>query len=277
MHLAQFLVDLIKEEELIDQPIQISSDDSGYGVGAFRDLMSASDPDRTLMITMNSFFTTPLLQRGLDADILTFAPIAHLAEDNFYLWVRGDQPIETIEQFVAAARGKGPDWMMGGAGVGADEILTAYLNILFGLEVSYRSTHGGGETASALLNGRLDSGLNHPQEVMAHAEAGRLRPLASFGKERSERFPDTPTLRELGQPFSYTMHRSLVGGPKMSAEAAAFYTRVFKAVVEHPSWLAYRRDNAMTGAFLSGEALRAHWREEREDHERMLRALGRLP
>ena len=38
------------------------------------------------MVTLNSFFTTPLRQPGLNIDIMKFAPVGRMAEDTFLLW-----------------------------------------------------------------------------------------------------------------------------------------------------------------------------------------------
>jgi tripartite-type tricarboxylate transporter receptor subunit TctC len=39
-----------------------------------------------------------------------------------------------------------------------------------------------------------------PGSVKAHADAGAMRILASWGEERIASFPDTPTFKELGLP-----------------------------------------------------------------------------
>lgn len=275
---ARRLQKIIEDEKLVSQPISVVNEPGGYGALAFQRLLGAPDPDHALMVTLNSFFTTPLLQPGLDVDILTFQPIARLGEEQFYLWVRADRPIETLEAFAARAGAKGREWLMAGTGVGgADEILTEYLNTVFGLDMSYRALHSGGESAAALLHGRVDSTLNNPSEVLAMPEPQRLRPLVGFGKERLPSLADAPTFEEQGQPFAYTMHRAVVGGPAMSAEAAAFYAGVFQAASEHKDWRDYRERNGLSGAFLTGEALRDYWREEREHHKSMLQAIWLLP
>ena len=75
-----------------------------------------SDPDHTIMVTLNSFYTTPLRQPGLGVDIATFTPIARMAEDTFLLWVNKDSGITNIDEFVAVAKEAGNDWVMAGTG-----------------------------------------------------------------------------------------------------------------------------------------------------------------
>ena len=48
----------------------------------------AADPDHTIMVTLNSFYTTPLRQPGIKIDSLTFAPVARMRR---YLFVMGSQ------------------------------------------------------------------------------------------------------------------------------------------------------------------------------------------
>lgn len=277
--MARVLQKIIEDESLVSQPIRVSNLSGGFGAAAFQHMLTTPDPDHTLLFTVNTFFTTPLLQQGLGADILEFQPIARLAEDQLYLWVRADRPVDKLDALVEQAREKGEKWLMAGASAGGSEsILTEYLNIVFGLEMSYRALGSGARATSALLHGRADSGLISASQVLALPDPRMLRALFSFESDDiGEVSGAAPTLIERGQAFSYAMQRAVVGAPTMSDDAAAYYTQLFEEVSEMPAWSKYRRSVGMSHAFLSGEPLLEFWRRERADHENMLRAIGRLP
>ncbi|GIT70259.1 MAG: hypothetical protein Ct9H300mP28_00730 [Pseudomonadota bacterium] len=81
------------------------------------------------MVTLNSFYTTPLRQPKLGVDISTFTPVARMAEDTFLLWVHKDTGITNVDQFVSGAKSKGSDWIMAGTGkLQEDQLLTDFLN-----------------------------------------------------------------------------------------------------------------------------------------------------
>ena len=48
---------------------------------------------------------------GLGIDIMTFTPVARMAEDTFLLWVPRIQGLRTLISFVSAAKLRGSDWI----------------------------------------------------------------------------------------------------------------------------------------------------------------------
>ena len=148
------------------------------------------------MVTLNSFYTTPLRQPGLDVDIMTFTPIARMAEDTFLLWVNADSDINTVDEFVDAAKAAGNDWIMAGTGKGQeDELLTTFLNNAYDLDMQYVPFKGGGRVAKELAGKNANSTVNNPSEQLGFYEAGKTRAIAAFTPERLELFQDAPTLR----------------------------------------------------------------------------------
>ena len=101
--------------------------------------------DHTIMITLNSFYTTPIIQEQLAVDPLNFTPIKLMAIDTFLLWTPADYGINSLDEYVAAVKEKGKAWKMGGTGSGQeDSILTAMLEADLGFDVTYVPFEGGG-------------------------------------------------------------------------------------------------------------------------------------
>ena len=98
--MARLMQAIIEKENLSPRPIVPTNKPGGSGAEALVAAKGASDPDHTIMVTLNSFFTTPLRQPGLDVDIMTFAPVGRMAEDTFLLWVHKDSGITTFEQYL---------------------------------------------------------------------------------------------------------------------------------------------------------------------------------
>ena len=67
-------------------------------------------------------------------------------------------------------------------------------------------------------------------------------PLVAFTDERLPMFPEVPTLKERAN-FSYFMQRSVVGAPGMSADAEAYYTKLFEKVYASAGWQEYKSKN----------------------------------
>ncbi|MEM8700018.1 MAG: tripartite tricarboxylate transporter substrate-binding protein, partial [Pseudomonadota bacterium] len=232
------------------------------------------------MVTLNSFFTTPLRQPGLGIDIMEFAPIGRMAEDTFVLWVHKDEGITTFDQFLAAAKDRGSDWVMGGTGSNSeDNIITDFLNNNFGLQIKYIPYKGGGAVAKDLAGRQITSSVNNPSEALGFYESGDVVPIVAFTNERLALFADTPTLKEAAGDsgdFAYFMQRSVVGAPGMSDAALAYYNGLFQQVFETEKWQGYRTSKALLGDKIEGDDLRAYWKEQRDRHEQILKASGAI-
>ena len=236
-----------------------------------------SDPNHTIMVTLNSFYTTPLRQPKLGVDISTFTPVARMAEDTFLLWVHKDTGITNVDQFVSAAKSKGSDWIMAGTGkLQEDQLLTDFLNAAYGLNMKYVPYKGGGKVAKQLAGKHANSTVNNPSEQMGFYEAGTTVALAAFTAKRLPMFPNAPTFRELGKDYVYYMQRSVVGAPGMSYAAASYYQRLFKKVYNSDEWQKYRKKKSLMGDFMTGIELQDYWQKEREIHKNILKKMGAL-
>ena len=277
--MARLMQSVIEKKGIASKPFVPINKPGGSGAEALLHMKNTTgaNKDHTVMVTLNSFYTTPMRQPGLDVDISTFAPVARMAEDTFLLWVHVDSGIENIDQFVEAAKAKGNDWIMAGTGKGQeDQLLTDFLNRAYGLDMKYVPFKGGGRVAKELAGKHANSTVNNPSEQLGFYEAGNTRPIAAFTPERLELFADSPTFKELGQDFVYFMQRSVVGAPGMSAEAEEYYRNVFKQVFDSEEWQTYRKKKSLYGDFMTGQELADYWAREKAIHEVMLKEIGEI-
>ena len=277
--MARLMQTIIEKHNLASKPFVPINKPGGSGAEALIHMKntSGSAKDHTVMVTLNSFYTTPLRQPNLGVDISTFTPIGRMAEDTFLLWVNKDSGIMDFNGFVAAAKEAGENWVMAGTGKAQeDQLITDFLNRTYGLDMNYVPYKGGGRVAKELAGNNANSTVNNPSEQLGFFEAGNTVPLASFTTDRLDKFPDAPTMGELGNEFAYYMQRSVVGPPGMSAEAAAYYQDLFNKVFQTEEWQKYRTDKSLYGDFLSGDALKDYWMNERSIHETMLKEIGEI-
>jgi len=275
--MARLMQSVIAEHKFSSKPFTPINKPGGTGAEALVYLKEHTGDDHVVMVTLNSFYTTPLRQPELGIDVLTYTPIGRMAEDTFLLWVNSDTDIKSVDDFVKAAKAKGNDWIMAGTGKASeDNLLTDFLNSAYGLSMKYVPYKGGGRVAKELAGKNADSTVNNPSEQLGFYNAGNTRPLAAFTPDRLPMFKDVPTFRELGQNFVYFMQRSVVGAPGMSDEAAEYYRGLFKKVYDSEEWQKYMKDKSLQGEFLTGQALVDYWRNERDNHASMLKKLGEV-
>src|ERR671919_1608800 len=119
--IARLLQGLIEQKDLSPRPFVPINKPGGSGAEALRYLHDKAGDDHTILVTLNSFYTTPIIQEGLGVDITEFTPIGRMAMDTFLLWVNVDnEEIDSLEAFVEAAKSGGKDWKMGGTGSGQE-------------------------------------------------------------------------------------------------------------------------------------------------------------
>ena len=269
--MARFMQAVVEKNKLMPQPLIPDNKGGGSGAEALITLKGAGDPNYYLMVTLNSFFTTPIRQPKLGIDVMTFTPIARMAEDSFLLWVNKSEGISTFKQFVEKAKAAGSKWTMAGTGKGQeDEILTDFLNSNFGLKIKYIPFKGGGTVAKELAGNQVNSTVNNPSEALGFYQAGTVVPLVTFTKDPLPEFKGVPTMKQEGKDFAYYMQRAVVGAPGMSADAAAYYQGVFKKVFESPEWQGYLKKYSLLGNWIGPDEMKAYWKEQIARHKTLL-------
>lgn len=178
----------------------------------------------------------PHMQKMQFDPLKDFTYIACLTGYTFGIVVRNDSPIK--KELVDYAKANPEKFSYGSTGAGT----TPHLAIEeFAAKAGIKLTHipykGSADGVQAVLGGH----------VMAHSdstgwapqvEAGNLRLLATYGSKRTRRWPNVPTLQELGyetvsdSPFG-------IGGPKgMDAALTKRLHDAFKKTLEDPAVLA---------------------------------------
>lgn len=277
--MARLMQSVIEKNDFASKPFIPINKPGGSGAEALLHLKNAKGiaGDHTVMVTLNSFYTTPMRQKNLGIDPLSFTPVGRMAEDTFLLWVHKDSGINNIEEFVKMAKAEGRDWIMAGTGKGQeDQLLTDFLNGAYGLQMKYVPFKGGGRVAKELAGKHAHSTVNNPSEQLGFHEAGTTMPIASFTPERLPMFQDAPTFKELGKNFVYFMQRSVVGPQAMSDEAEEYYRGVFKKVYDSPEWQKYMTDKSLQGEFITGDDLVTYWQENNDRHQTILKAIGEI-
>jgi tripartite-type tricarboxylate transporter receptor subunit TctC len=275
--IARLLQGLIEKKKLSPRPFIPINKPGGSGAEALRYMVSKTGDDHTLLVTLNSFYTTPIIQKDLGVDISTFTPIGRMALDTFLLWVNSDKKdITDLDSYVAAVKAAGKDWKVGGTGSGQeDSILTAMMEKEFGYKVTYIPFPGGGTVAKNLIGNHIDSTVNNPAEQNEFMRAGKSKPLVQFTPERMAAYPDVPTAKELGHDIVYFMQRSVNGPPGMSKEAQEWYINLFKTLFESEEWQTFCKEDGLTcDEWVAGDALAQFHADSGMRHKELIEAVG---
>ncbi|EFL87522.1 tripartite tricarboxylate transporter substrate binding protein [Ahrensia sp. R2A130] len=273
--IARFVQSVAEKEKLTVRPLVPNNKGGGSGAEALIALNGASDPDHTILVTLNSFFTTPMRQQNLGIDIQTFTPVAMMGVDPFVLWVHKDSGITTFEAWLEKVKAEDGNYIMGGTGKGQeDSIVIAWMEKNYGVKIKYIPYKGGGAVAKDLAGQQIMASVNNPAEAKGFFENGDVVPLISFSDERMENLPDVRTVKELGKDFSYYNQRAVVGAPGMSDEAAAYYQGLFQKIYDTPEWQGYMKSESLSALPMDPDTQREYWKTQVTNHEELLKAMG---
>ncbi len=275
--IARLLQGLIQKKDLSPRPFIPINKPGGSGAEALRYMQDKAGDNHTVMMTLNSFYTTPIIQEDLGIDVTDFTPIGLMAMDTFLLWVNTDrEDITDLDSFNAAVSEAGKNWKVGGTGSGQeDSVLTAMMEAEFGYDVTYIPFPGGGTVAKNLVGNQIDSTVNNPAEQMEFWRAGNTKPLVQFSAERMPAFPDVPTAKELGVEIEYYMQRSVNGPPDMDPEAVEWYVNLFQELFDSEEWQAFCKSDGLTcETMMKGEDLATFHENQKVAHEKLIEKVG---
>lgn len=274
--IARLIQGIIDQNGWSPRPFIPINKPGGSGAEALRYLQDKSGDDHTVLVTLNSYYTTPIINDGLGVDVTTFTPLGLMALDTFQLWVTADSGIDSLDDWVQTVKAA-DNWNVGGTGKGQeDSILFAMLQAEFDISnITYIPFPGGGTVAKNLIGNHIATTVNNPSEQMQFYKASQSVPLVQFTDERLAAFPDVPTSKELGHDIVYFMQRSFNAPPGMSEEAQEFYIGLFEKVFRSDQWQKFCADEGlMCENWVAGDELAEFHEKQLARHKALIEKVG---
>jgi len=183
------------------QPVVVENrTGAGGNIGA--DLVAKSPPDGyTIGIgSIGTHAVNPTLFSRMPYDAVNdFAPIAHLLEAEGLLVVHPSVPANSVPELIAYARANPGKLSFASAGMGTASHLAGELfKSMAKVDMNHIPYKGNVPAITDLLAGQTSLIFATMPTVLPHVKAGKLRPLATIGAERSAAAPDLPTVAEAG-------------------------------------------------------------------------------
>ncbi|MFY3386797.1 tripartite tricarboxylate transporter substrate binding protein [Paracidovorax sp. MALMAid1276] len=160
-----------------------------------------------------------------------FTFLARTSGQTFGIAVPTASPHKTLKDLVAFAKANPGKVTYAHAGVGgATHVGMEEFASAAGIQFNHVPFKGGAEALQGVLGGHVDA-LADSSSWAPHVEAGKLRLLATWGEQRTARFKDVPTLRELGYDVVVDAPNG-IGAPKgLDPAVAAKLRDAFKQAV----------------------------------------------
>ncbi|RYJ01473.1 MAG: tripartite tricarboxylate transporter substrate binding protein [Acetobacteraceae bacterium] len=165
-----------------------------------------------------SVFRTPLMSsRPMFDPVADFTYIVHLTGYLFGVVVRADAPWNTFAEFLDHARRNPGKVNYGTPGVGTSlHITMERIAAEKGLDWTHIPFRGVAENMAALLGGQIDATADSSGWSQL-VQDGKLKLLVTWGETRAKRFPEVPTLREVGIDIVSASPYGIAGPKAMDA------------------------------------------------------------
>lgn len=165
----------------------------------------------TIGLTSNSVLSyQPLVNKSIAwKGPEDYQSIVKLVDIPTIIAVRADSPIKTFEDFMEMAR-KNPGKVrtaVSGFRTTPDLAIQELNKIAKVKIATIPFTGGGGEALVALLGGRVEASTGYAPTMLPHVQAGKIRVIAAFTKEKYFAFPEATSIVQAGYnvtlPASY--------------------------------------------------------------------------
>jgi tripartite-type tricarboxylate transporter receptor subunit TctC len=203
-------------------------------------LLSKSKPDGyTLGASTDLVFVLNPLVEKVPFATEDFTYITRYADVIVGIVVPEDSPFRSFKDMIEFARANPNKLTVGTVGKGSTPyMLWEIIALEEGLKINLVPFSGSAPATMAMLGGHVMASCNSSPSWARYVRAKKARVLAVPTEERSESFPDVPTLRELGYPDLAWADWSIIAGPKnMDKAIANRLIEAFGKAMETPDYI----------------------------------------
>lgn len=209
----------------LGQTFVVENQGGGGGVIASQKTARAKPDGYTLMQGYVATLATSPATRDVPYDpVNSFTPIGMIGGTPNVLIVNSQLPIESVQDLIEYSKKNGDSLNYGSAGAGSlTHLLMELMKQKGDMSMEHISYKGIAPAFTDLIAGQTHAMFPGLAAAVPHLKTGSIRALAVTGEQRSPRFPDVPTFKELGiEGFDDVLQWYGVSGPAgMSLEVVA--------------------------------------------------------
>jgi len=190
--------------KILGKPVIVENRPGGSGALAAAYVAANAKPDGYLLLNITiPIYRVPAMQKTSYDPVKDFQPVILLGGYTLGGVVKGDSPFKAwkdVLDFARANPGRFTYTTVGPHTTNAIAMETMARES--GVQFSHVPGKGGGEGIAAVLGGHVHAMVESPAWAPLVA-SGEMRLLFLLNQERSKKWPDVPTIRELGYRYTF--------------------------------------------------------------------------
>lgn len=241
-------------KEVTGQPLSFVYKPGGTGLIGMTELASQRPDGYTIAVHSYPILAMDIISKRAGYTLNSFDFISLICLEEIYLVVKADSPVNSAKELLDAAKAKPGKMNLGICEIMGPTHVPALRLKSMDVPFNHVPIDGAGKVAPALLGNQVEAALVPSGGVSG--SIGKMKVLAVFSPERSKRFPDAPTMKELGYDTTSAAGRYMAAPKGVPAERRKVLEEAFKTILARPE-VSARYENAGTVvAWKSGEDLR---------------------
>jgi tripartite-type tricarboxylate transporter receptor subunit TctC len=201
-------------------------------------------------------------------------PIMRWGNYLFGITVRADSPWKTIQELLQYAKQNPEKVSYGSPGVGTPPHLAMEeLSMVANLKFTHIPSKGIAENNTALLGGHIEM-ISDSSGWAPLVDAGKFRLLATWGEKRCSRYPQAPTIKEVGYDVVARSHLGVIGPKGMPKPIVSKLAEAFRKAMDDPEFVAVMKKFDMDFYYLGTEDYEKYMKADFENIGKLVQKLG---
>jgi tripartite-type tricarboxylate transporter receptor subunit TctC len=223
--------------KILGQPVLVENKGGGGGAVGTGSIIGKEPDGYLLSVVVTSLHRSAHINKLSFDTVKDVSPIIRIGGYLYGILVRPDSKIKTLKDLIdyAKANPGQATYMASGIGTGG-HIAAEEMAANAGVKFNHLPSKGDQESSAALLGGHVDF-ISTTSGWIPLVEAGQLKLIATYGETRVNRFPDVPTVKELGYKVVHDSPIGIVGPKGVTPERVKILHDAFQKALSDPAFL----------------------------------------
>jgi tripartite-type tricarboxylate transporter receptor subunit TctC len=223
--------------KILGQPVLVENKGGGGGAVGVGSIVGKEPDGYLLSVVVTSLHRAAHINKLAFDTVADVTPIVRVGGYLYGVLVRPDSKNKTLPDLLAYAKANPGQaaYMASGIGTGG-HIAAEEMAANAGVKFNHLPSKGDQESSAALLGGHVDF-ISTTSGWIPLVEAGQLKLVATYGEARVKRFPDVPTVKELGYKVVHDSPIGIVGPKGMAPERVKDLHDAFQMALGDPAFL----------------------------------------